>query len=107
MAVKVFTRRGNDWTNRFRKIAADARRTDAAAPCPLCNPDGVFDFAEPIRSVGYFGAAVGMQNSSASRKRRNFFVTDDRCLSLHFQFRRSTCRSGRAVNVGIPAKIGR
>jgi bifunctional non-homologous end joining protein LigD len=23
-AVKVFTRRGNDWTNRFRKIAADA-----------------------------------------------------------------------------------
>ena len=22
--VKVFTRRGNDWTNRFRKIAADA-----------------------------------------------------------------------------------
>jgi bifunctional non-homologous end joining protein LigD len=22
-AVKVFTRRGNDWTNRFRKIAAD------------------------------------------------------------------------------------
>jgi bifunctional non-homologous end joining protein LigD len=23
-AVKVFTRRGNDWTNRFRKIATDA-----------------------------------------------------------------------------------
>jgi bifunctional non-homologous end joining protein LigD len=23
-AVKVFTRRGNDWTNRFKKIAADA-----------------------------------------------------------------------------------
>ena len=23
-AIKVFTRRGNDWTNRFRKIAADA-----------------------------------------------------------------------------------
>jgi len=23
-AVKVFTRRGNDWTNRFRKVAADA-----------------------------------------------------------------------------------
>jgi bifunctional non-homologous end joining protein LigD len=23
-AVKIFTRRGNDWTNRFRKIAADA-----------------------------------------------------------------------------------
>jgi bifunctional non-homologous end joining protein LigD len=23
-AVKIFTRRGNDWTNRFRKISADA-----------------------------------------------------------------------------------
>src|SRR6266436_6519371 len=28
-AVKVFTRRGNDWTNRFRKIAADAWHTNA------------------------------------------------------------------------------
>jgi bifunctional non-homologous end joining protein LigD len=27
VAVKVFTRRGNDWTNRFRKIAADAWHT--------------------------------------------------------------------------------
>ncbi len=23
-AVRIFTRRGNDWTNRFKKIAADA-----------------------------------------------------------------------------------
>jgi hypothetical protein len=45
-------------------------------------PVGVFDFVEPIRS----GA-----------KRRRFFVTDGRCLSLNFQFRRSACRSGRAV----------
>src|SRR6476660_6968610 len=29
-AVKVFTRRGNDWTNRFRKIAADAWHINAA-----------------------------------------------------------------------------
>jgi bifunctional non-homologous end joining protein LigD len=28
-AVKVFTRRGNDWTNRFRKIAADAWHINA------------------------------------------------------------------------------
>ena len=27
--VKVFTRRGNDWTNRFRKIAADAWHINA------------------------------------------------------------------------------
>jgi bifunctional non-homologous end joining protein LigD len=30
-AVKVFTRRGNDWTNRFRKIAADARHVGAGS----------------------------------------------------------------------------
>jgi bifunctional non-homologous end joining protein LigD len=30
-AVKVFTRRGNDWTNRFRKIAADARHMNAGS----------------------------------------------------------------------------
>jgi bifunctional non-homologous end joining protein LigD len=30
-AVKVFTRRGNDWTNRFRKIAADARHINAGS----------------------------------------------------------------------------
>ena len=45
-------------------------------------PVGVFDFVEPIRSVA---------------KRRSFFVTDGRCLSLNFQFRRSACRSARAV----------
>lgn len=31
-AVKVFTRRGNDWTNRFRKIAADAWHVNAGSP---------------------------------------------------------------------------
>jgi bifunctional non-homologous end joining protein LigD len=30
-AVKVFTRRGNDWTNRFRKIAADAWNINAGS----------------------------------------------------------------------------
>jgi bifunctional non-homologous end joining protein LigD len=30
-AVKVFTRRGNDWTNRFKKIAADAWHIDAGS----------------------------------------------------------------------------
>src|SRR4030081_2661814 len=30
-AVKVFTRRGNDWTNRFRKIAADAWNVNAGS----------------------------------------------------------------------------
>jgi bifunctional non-homologous end joining protein LigD len=29
--VKVFTRRGNDWTNRFRKIAADAWNVNAGS----------------------------------------------------------------------------
>src|SRR3954449_3342319 len=30
-AVKVFTRRGNDWTNRFQKIAADAWHVNAGS----------------------------------------------------------------------------
>jgi ATP-dependent DNA ligase len=30
-AVKVFTRRGRDWTNRFRKIAADAWHINAGS----------------------------------------------------------------------------
>src|SRR5205814_4809588 len=29
--VKVFTRRGNDWTNRFQKIAADAWHVNAGS----------------------------------------------------------------------------
>jgi bifunctional non-homologous end joining protein LigD len=30
-AVKVFTRRGNDWTNRFRKIASDVWHISAGS----------------------------------------------------------------------------
>jgi bifunctional non-homologous end joining protein LigD len=30
-AVKVFTRRGNDWTNRFLKIVADAWNINAGS----------------------------------------------------------------------------
>src|SRR4030081_130300 len=30
-AVKVFTRRGNDWTNRFKKIASDAWHINAGS----------------------------------------------------------------------------
>jgi bifunctional non-homologous end joining protein LigD len=30
-AIKVFTRRGNDWTKRFRKIADDAWRISAGS----------------------------------------------------------------------------
>src|SRR5205085_10989571 len=30
-AVRVFTRRGNDWTNRFRKIASDAWHANAGS----------------------------------------------------------------------------
>ena len=32
--VKVFTRRGNDWTKRFKKIAADAWRIHSAMKVP-------------------------------------------------------------------------
>ena len=49
-AVKVFTRRGNDWTNRFRKIAADAWHVKAGSAiidCEVVLPaaDGSTDFS--------------------------------------------------------------
>ena len=48
--VKVFTRRGNDWTNRFRKIAADAWHVNAGsaiidAEVVVPAADGTTDFS--------------------------------------------------------------
>ena len=48
--VKVFTRRGNDWTNRFRKIAADAWRSPPGPPSSMAKswsrrPNGLTDFS--------------------------------------------------------------
>src|SRR6202163_1029523 len=48
--VNVFTRRGNDWTNRFRKIAADAWHINAGSAIidgEVVAPaaDGTTDFA--------------------------------------------------------------
>jgi bifunctional non-homologous end joining protein LigD len=49
-AVKVFTRRGNDWTDRFRKIAADAWHVNAGSAIidgevVVPSPDGTTDFS--------------------------------------------------------------
>ena len=49
-AVKVFTRRGNDWTNRFRKIAADAWHISAGSAIidgevVVPSADGTTDFS--------------------------------------------------------------
>src|SRR5246127_4308801 len=49
-AVKVFTRRGNDWTNRFRKIASDAWHVKAASAIidgevVVPTADGTTDFS--------------------------------------------------------------
>jgi bifunctional non-homologous end joining protein LigD len=49
-AVRIFTRRGNDWTNRFKKIAADAWQLDAKSAIidgEVIVPaaDGVSDFS--------------------------------------------------------------
>jgi ATP-dependent DNA ligase len=48
-AVKIFTRRGNDWTNRFKKIADDAWHINAASAVIdgeviVPSDDGVSDF---------------------------------------------------------------
>jgi bifunctional non-homologous end joining protein LigD len=49
-AVNVFTRRGNDWTNRFRKIAADAWHINAGSAIidgevVVPTEDGTTDFS--------------------------------------------------------------
>ena len=49
-AVKVFTRRGNNWTNRFKKIASDARHINAGsaiidAEVVVPAEDGTTDFS--------------------------------------------------------------
>jgi bifunctional non-homologous end joining protein LigD len=48
--VKIFTRRGNDWTNRFEKIAEDAWHVDAGAAIIdgeviIPSENGVSDFS--------------------------------------------------------------
>ena len=49
--VKIFTRRGNDWTRRFRKIASDAAEVDAGSAIidgevVVPSASGVTDFSE-------------------------------------------------------------
>jgi bifunctional non-homologous end joining protein LigD len=49
-AVKVFTRRGNDWTKRFKKIAADAFEINAGSAIldgevVVPSSDGTTDFS--------------------------------------------------------------
>jgi bifunctional non-homologous end joining protein LigD len=49
-AVKIFTRRGHDWTNRFRKIAADAWHVNAGSAIMdgevvVPSADGTTDFS--------------------------------------------------------------
>lgn len=49
-AAKIFTRRGNDWTNRFRKIAADACHINAGSAIidgevVVPSADGTTDFS--------------------------------------------------------------
>jgi bifunctional non-homologous end joining protein LigD len=49
-AVKIFTRRGHDWTNRFRKIAADAWHVSAGSAIMdgevvVPSADGATDFS--------------------------------------------------------------
>jgi hypothetical protein len=61
----------------------EAHRCDGA-PCPLCNSVDLFDFAAPIRSVRYFGAAGRDAKIKRSRKRRSFLVTDGRWSKFAF-----------------------
>jgi ATP-dependent DNA ligase len=50
-AAKVFTRRGNDWTNRFRKIAADAWHINAGSA--IIDGEAVAPAAELMAEIEY------------------------------------------------------
>ena len=59
-AVKVFTRRGNDWTNRFRKIAGDAWHINAGSAIidgevVVPAADGTTDFSVLQREFALMG----------------------------------------------------
>jgi bifunctional non-homologous end joining protein LigD len=80
-AVKVFTRRGNDWTKRFRKIASDASGIDAGSA--ILDGEVVVPSANGVRRslakarppVGASRTARGLRASritrSVMRRKRN------------------------------------
>src|SRR5713101_2507864 len=71
-AVKVFTRRGNDWTNRFKKIASDAWHVNAGSA--MLRTNGTADFWPRLRPT---------------RARRGFSITPPTIRRVS-----SSCTSG-------------
>jgi bifunctional non-homologous end joining protein LigD len=64
-AAKVFTRRGNDWTNRFKKIAADAWHISAGSAIidgEVVAPaaDGTTDFSVLQNELNGRSTKIGM-----------------------------------------------
>ena len=79
-AVKVFTRRGNDWTNRFRKIANDAwhlsvRSAIIDGEVVVPSPDGSTDFSV-------------LQNELKGKSTRIVFVAFDLLFLNGFDLRK-------------------
>ena len=86
-AVKVFTRRGNDWTNRFRKIASDAWHINAGSAIidgEVVAPavDGTTDFSV-------------LQNELKGRSTRIVMVAFDLLYLNGRDLRCLHCTSGR------------
>jgi len=80
--VRVLTRRGNDWTDRFKKIAADAWliKADSAiidGEVVMPAPDGTFDFnrlqkalrsSKPSQELAFYAFDLLYLNGSDMRK---------------------------------------
>jgi len=69
VAIKVFTRRGNDWTNRFRKIAADAWNINAGS--------AIIDGEVVVPAVDGTTDFSVLQNELKGRSKKIVMVTFD------------------------------
>jgi bifunctional non-homologous end joining protein LigD len=107
-AVKVFTRRGNDWTNRFRKIAADAWHISAGS--------AILDGGGRPGSVDGTTDFSVLQNELKGRSTKIVMVAFDllylngydlRKLRLQFCDRRDRRRTSPALSAsGVTASCG-
>jgi bifunctional non-homologous end joining protein LigD len=95
-AVKVFTRRGNDWTNRFRKIAADAWHVNAGSAIidgevVVPAADGTTDFSV-------------LQNELKGRSKKIVFVAFDLLYLNGYDLRKEPLFERKALLKKITAE---
>jgi bifunctional non-homologous end joining protein LigD len=88
--VRVFTRRGHDWTNRFKKIAADAWHINAGSAII----DG--EVVAPS-AVGTTDFAV-LQNELKGRSTKSSWSPLTSCISMATTFENCLWSNARALS---------